>query len=433
MPTSSTPRKRAAPSNAKKPTIISLYTGAGGLDLGFEAAGFDTRVAIEFDQDAVKTLRHNRDWTVIDDDIHSDRASSANLLKASGLGSGEASILIGGPPCQPFSKSGYWANGDALRLADPRASTLGAYLRVLRDTLPEVYLIENVPGLAFSAKDEGLEFLRKEIRKINRQTGAKYSFTTAVLRAVDFGVPQDRQRVFIVGHRDGLEFSFPEPTHKGLGADNVISLFGTDALPAPLTVWDAIGEFEDDDDPSLAITGKWADLLATIPEGKNYLHHTDRGAGLPLFGWRRRYWSFLLKLAKNLPSWTIAAQPGPAIGPFHWKNRRLSARELALIQTFPADYEVIGTLRAAQKQIGNAVPSALAELLGLEIRRQFLGATNVRSNLKLLPQRKGAPPPPEPTLAVARKYRNLVGEHEAHPGTGKGYGATRRATGTTQG
>jgi len=429
MPTSFSNPKRTSPRRASRPSIISLYTGAGGLDLGFEAAGFDTRVAVEFDSDAVKTLRHNRDWTVIDDDIHSDRASSTNILKASGLKVGDAALLIGGPPCQPFSKSGYWANGDALRLADPRASTLGAYLRVLRDTLPQAYLIENVPGLAFSSKDEGLAFLKKEIRKINKQTGSKYSFSTAVLRAVEFGVPQDRQRVFIIGHREGLEFEFPEPTHKVASAENVIPLFGSHDLAPALTAWDAIGDLEDDGSLELALTGKWAELLATIPEGKNYLHHTDRGAGLPLFGWRRRYWSFLLKLAKGLPSWTIAAQPGPAIGPFHWKNRRLSAKELARLQTFPLEYEVLGSLRAAQKQIGNAVPSALAELLGLEIKRQFLGdKSTARAPLTLLPQRRANTPPPEQVASVPAKYRKLAGDHEAHPGTGKGYGAARRAT-----
>ena len=428
MRTLPTEHKRASTRRGKRPSVISLYTGAGGLDLGFEAAGFDTRVAVEFDQDAVKTLRHNRDWPVIDDDIHSDRASSANLLKTSGLREGDASLLIGGPPCQPFSKSGYWANGDALRLADPRASTLGAYLRVLRDTLPQAYLIENVPGLAFSSKDEGLEFLKKEIQKINRETGSSYSFSTAVLRAVDYGVPQDRQRVFIIGHREGLEFEFPNPTHRTAGVEDVITPRGSHDLSRALTAWDAIGDLEDDDSPILAITGKWAELLPTIPEGKNYLHHTDRGPGLPLFGWRRRYWSFLLKLAKSMPSWTIAAQPGPAIGPFHWKSRRLSAKELGRIQTFPDGYEVLGSLRAAQKQIGNAVPSALAELLGLEIRRQFMGQKGLDpARLTLLPSYRADLPPPEPIAPVPANYRKLVGTHEAHPGTGKGYGAVRRA------
>lgn len=408
-------------------TAISLYTGAGGLDLGFEAAGFATRVAVEFDLDAVRTLRHNRDWSIVDDDIHSDRASSAKLLKLARLREGDASVLIGGPPCQPFSKSGYWASGDALRLADPRASTLGAYLRVLRDTLPAAYLIENVPGIAFSAKDEGLEFIKREIKKINRATGCRYSFNAAVLRAAEHGVPQDRQRVFIVGHRDGLSFDFPKPTHRLPEDDAISSLFDA-GKQVCLTAWDAIGDLEDDDDPSLAVTGKWAELLPSIPEGKNYLHHTDRGGGIPLFGWRRRYWNFLLKLAKGLPSWTIAAQPGPAIGPFHWKNRRLSVHELCRLQTFPEGYEVVGSLRAVQKQLGNAVPSALAEAIALEMRRQFFGESNLNAQeLTLPPVKRGATPAPEPVLPVPAHYRSLAGDHEAHPGTGKGYGALRRA------
>src|SRR4051812_13432637 len=125
--------------------VISLFTGAGGLDLGFEAAGFDTRVAVEIDRDAVVTIRANREWPVMHDAIHSDAGSPANILKAAKLERGEDAVLIGGPPCQPFSKSGYWARGDALRLADPRASTLGAYLRVLREALPKAFLLENVP------------------------------------------------------------------------------------------------------------------------------------------------------------------------------------------------------------------------------------------------------------------------------------------------
>lgn len=407
-------------------SVISLYTGAGGLDLGFEAAGFATAVAVEFDADAVRTLRHNRDWPVVDDDIHSDRASSAQLLRLGRLREGDASVLIGGPPCQPFSKSGYWATGDARRLADPRASTLGAYLRVLRDTLPKAYLIENVPGIAFSEKDEGLSFIKREIKKINKATGSRYTFNAAVLRAVEFGVPQDRQRVFIVGHRDGLPFDFPESTHRVLSSERGAMLFGDDKKQA-LTAWDAIGDLEDDDDSSLIVTGKWAQLLPSIPEGKNYLHHTARGDGMPLFGWRRRYWNFLLKLAKDLPSWTIAAQPGPAIGPFHWKNRRLSAQELCRLQTFPKDYTVLGHLRAVQRQLGNAVPSALAEILALEMRRQFFADSTANSaEASLIPKVRPARPQAEPIAAVPIEYRSLVGDHTAHPGTGKGYGAVLR-------
>ncbi len=98
-----------------------------------------------------------------------------------------------------------------------------------------------------------------------------------------------------------------------------------------------------------------------------------------------RYWSFLLKLHPEKPSWTIQAQPGTAIGPFHWNNRRLTMREMARIQTFPDDVEVLGGNSNVQKQIGNAVPSAIGELLGKEIRRQFFGEKVSSKNLKLIP------------------------------------------------
>lgn len=134
---------------------ISLFTGIGGLDFGFEAAGFNTRVAVELDAACCHTIRMNRTWAVIERDIHA--VTSKKILKAGKLRVGEADVLTGGPPCQLFSKSGYWARGDARRLDDPRADTLTAYLRVLRDTQPKAFLLENVYGLAYKGKDEGLD------------------------------------------------------------------------------------------------------------------------------------------------------------------------------------------------------------------------------------------------------------------------------------
>lgn len=400
---------------------ISLYTGAGGLDLGFEAAGFHTAVAVEVDSEAVTTLRANRSWPVFDRDIHT--IDSAELLAAARIGEGEADVLIGGPPCQPFSKAGYWANGDTLRLDDPRAGTLAAYLRVLRDTLPRAFLLENVPGLAYHGKSEGLELIRRTIDRINRERRTSYALSVRRLNAADYGVPQLRERVFVVGAREGEHFGFPAPTHQPLPEDGQEVLA---SLPTHAAAWDALADInEDDARPDLQMRGKWADLLPTIPEGHNYLWHTERGGGLRLFGWRRRFWSFLLKLAKDRPAWTIQAQPGPAVGPFHWKNRRLSPRELCRLQTVPDDYYVLGTLAAVQRQLGNAVPSALAEILARAIRKQVF-RDEVDERPLLVPSPKRPIPEPEPVRSVPRKYRALVGLHEAHPGTGKGYAAERR-------
>jgi DNA (cytosine-5)-methyltransferase 1 len=398
---------------------ISLYSGAGGLDYGFEAAGFETRVALDIDPIACRFITQNRDWAVLEGDVasHSSRA----ILRTASLRRGDADILIGGPPCQPFSKSGYWATGDAKRLDDPRAGTLGQYLRVLRDTLPEVFLLENVPGFAFSKKNEGLELIRRGIESINKATGANYSFDAKVLNAADFGVPQNRERVFIVGARGGRLFNFPTPTH---GSDEMIR-FGF-RREKYRTAWDAFkGLPANPKDPTLNLTGKWADLLPTIPEGENYLWHTERGGGQPLFGWRTRYWNFMLKLAKDQPAWTIQAQPGPATGPFHWKNRKLSIAELARLQTFPDDLKFDCNRSDAQRLLGNAVPSALAEILGREIRQQYFGQ-KLKQPPVLAPSFRSGPPAKEPTKRLPAKYRSLVGEHEAHPGTGKGRGAKAR-------
>ncbi|UJX46297.1 DNA cytosine methyltransferase [Xanthobacter sp. YC-JY1] len=397
---------------------ISLFTGAGGLDLGFEAAGFETAVALELDARCVTTLRANRPWPVIDRDILG--VATADLLSVGGLRAGAADVLIGGPPCQPFSKSGFWASGEAKRLDDPRAGTLGAYMRVLEEARPRAFLIENVEGLGFRGKDEGLRLITSELARINAAHGTRYSASIAVLNAADYGVPQLRRRLFVIGARDGRPFEFPAASHVDPNLGDPV-----DNRPPYRTAWDALHDVVVDE-PSLALTGKWARLLPSIPEGQNYLWHTDRGGGLPLFGWRRRYWSFLLKLAKAQPAWTLQAQPGPATGPFHWSSRRLSMREMARLQTLPDDFVVTGTVADAQRQLGNAVPSLLGEVLARAIASQLLGVRVDPDRLALALRAAPPAPPPERVAKVPSAYLGLRGEHDAHPGTGKGYRASGR-------
>jgi DNA (cytosine-5)-methyltransferase 1 len=399
----------------QKLKIISLYTGAGGLDLGLEAAGFENAVCVELDRDSCETIRANRTWRVIHDDIHN--LKSEQILDSAGLSAGEVDMLVGGPPCQPFSKSAYWRTGDVKRLSDPRADTLDAFMRVVRDTTPAVFVLENVRGLVYQGKDEGLRYISSYLDEINKQTGTNYQLSWRPLQAAQFGVPQRRERIFLVAHRDGNEFKFPEPTHCLPEERQVEEANGRTKQPC-LTAWDAFGDL-DEPDEDLALSGRWADLLPSIPEGENYLWHTDRRGGLPLFGWRTRYWSFLLKLAKNKPSWTVQAQPGSAVGPFHWSNRRLSTRELCRLQTFPDGYEIRGQRTSQQRQIGNAVPSLLAEVLGREIRRQLFNH-KIRVKPVLQRPRLGEAPNEERVEEVPVKYHDLIGDHLAHPGTGKG-------------
>lgn len=402
--------------------LVSLFAGAGGLDAGFEAAGFRTAAAVEMDKDCCATLRSNWDWPILARDVHS--VTGGELLSAGGIAQGDVHVLLGGPPCQPFSKSAYWTNGDTQRLKDGRAGTLQEYMRLVEELLPHVFLLENVHGMNYSGKEEGFLLIDRLTDRINARCGTSYHVCWKVLNAADYGVPQLRERFFLVASRDGRRFVFPPRTHGPPDALEEGRLFDG---PEPYVVaWDAIGNGRVDTGPEdLTVKGRWADLLPSIPEGENYLWHTKRKGGLPLFGWRTRFWTFLLKLAKESPSWTIQAQPGPAVGPFHWENRRLSVAELAAIQTFPPGYRFVGSRVSVQRQIGNAVPSLLAEVLAREVLRQCFGREiETGPALAVTPQRPI--PPPEPVRSVPRKYLSRVGDYDDHPGTGKGPAARER-------
>lgn len=394
--------------------------------MGLEAAGFDIAGCVEMDPDARRSLSWNRPhWPLLDlpTDAPGDllAVSPSDVVEFFDLTPGGVDLLAGGPPCQPFSKSALWVNGKTSQLDDPRTRTLDAYFGVLDAALPRVMLLENVEGFAprrgSTAPGQALPLIERALAKVNARHGTCYQPSLLRLDAADYGVPQHRRRVFVVAEREGAGLSTPPPTHH--------------EHPAPrkqrwATAWDALADVpSDQSQESLVPTGRWAELLRSIPEGHNYQWHTPGGQGEPLFGWRTRYWSFLLKLAKSQPSWTVQALPGPATGPFHWSSRRLSVRELCELQTFPRDSLVSGGYRAAVRQVGNAVPSAVGELLGLSIRRELFG-TRVRRQLRLTPELRPDCPDPEPPAPVPNTYLNLRGTHAAHPGPGNGPGAIRR-------
>jgi len=396
-------------------TVVSLFSGCGGLDYGFEAAGWHIPFRNDVDSHSCRTLRLNGDGAALCAPV--EGLSPRDIRKHVGNGKNAVDLVIGGPPCQPFSKSAYWSRGDTRRLEDPRANTLNEYFRIVEDLTPKAFLLENVHGISYSGKEEGFQFLIQRIRDINRKKGTDYKPCWRVINAADYGVPQLRVRFFLVAFRDGKNFKFPEPTHGDVDAVNP-SLFDIDREPYT-TAWDAIHDIQPDNDEKLAVGGKWANLLPSIPEGENYLWHTDRKGGLPLFGWRTRYWSFLLKLAKNRPSWTIQAQPGSAVGPFHWENRKLSRREMAAIQTFPEAFNIDSPRAEIQRQIGNAVPSLIAEMLGRALREQLLSERYEGPPVLAVERAKHTPAPAE-VEPVQAEYMDLVGKHAPHPGTGKG-------------
>ncbi|GAA3802382.1 DNA cytosine methyltransferase [Nocardioides panacisoli] len=335
---------------------ISLFSGAGGLDLGAERAGYHVRAAVEYDRDAALTMEKNFSGLaspVIQGDILD--IPTREILRAAGLkGRERPELLIGGPPCTPFSKSGFWLEWKREGL-DPDASLLQAYTRVLAEAKPRAFVLENVYALTYNNKASRPAFTRllKELHE------AGYEFNYRVLNAADYGVPQARPRLFIVGVRKGGKVpELPEPTHGGLWERRAS---GNGARPH-VTAGEALAGLVTDPEPTEVVRGTWGHLLPGIPPGDNYLYYTaERGHPEPQFTYRSRYWSFLLKLDPNKPSPTIQAQPGPNVGPFHWESRRLRVAEVKRLFTFPDEFELVGTRARVQAQLGNSVPPLLAQ------------------------------------------------------------------------
>ncbi|MGH3220340.1 MAG: DNA cytosine methyltransferase [Streptosporangiaceae bacterium] len=335
---------------------VSLFAGAGGLDLGAERAGYEVRAAVEWDRDAASTMEKNFDHLaspVIQKDILD--TSTAEILRAAGLRSGQRpELLIGGPPCTPFSKSGFWLEWKREGL-DPDASLLQAYTRVLAEARPHRFVLENVYALTYNnkASQPALQRLLREIDAAGYHTDAK------VLNAADYAVPQARPRLFIIGvPKDEPLPSLPRPTRGGQWERRMSG----DPERPHMTAGEALAGLATEPEPGEAVNGKYGHLLPAIPPGDNYLFYTDRrGHPEPLFRWRGKYWSFLLKLSPDKPAPTIQAQPGPYVGPFHWDNRRLRIGEIKRLFTYPDDFEFVGSRSSIQAQIGNSVPPLLAE------------------------------------------------------------------------
>ncbi|MGO9159964.1 MAG: DNA cytosine methyltransferase [Streptosporangiaceae bacterium] len=335
---------------------ISLFSGAGGLDLGAERAGYQVRAAVEWDRDAAATMEKNFGH-LTSPVLHKDilATPTREITRAAGLRQRERpDLLIGGPPCTPFSKSGFWLEWKREGL-DPDASLLQAYTRVLADARPRRFVLENVYALTYNNKASRPAFERL-LREID---AAGYHCQAKVLNAADYGVPQGRPRLFIIGvPNDEPLPRFPEPTHGGRWERRLTG----DPQRKHVTTGDALAGLVTDPEPGEAVNGKYGHLLPAIPPGDNYLFYTEqRGHPDPLFRWRSKYWSFLLKLSPDKPAPTIQAQPGPYVGPFHWENRRLRIGEIKRLFTFPDAFDFVGSRASVQAQLGNSVPPLLAE------------------------------------------------------------------------
>jgi DNA (cytosine-5)-methyltransferase 1 len=341
-------RTRAKPDQT--PTVVALFAGGGGLNLGFRLAGFETLLATDFDADAAATFATNLPAVpFIQADIrHLTRANLAAILNGR-----KVDIVIGGPPCQGFSTLGDQLQGD------PRNTLFEAYARIVAWLEPRAILLENTSYL----RSQFNGAYEREIRHALESLG--YSVDTQVLDAADFGAAQHRRRIFFVGTRDGHPFSWPAPTH-GPGRASPLA-----------TVGEAIMDIADVERhaalPNHSALNHSERVLARyrlIPEGGRLPPPQE----LPPEIRRRNFGNTYKRLHRERPSLTLV--PGNNAFPVHpTEDRSLTPREGARLQGFPDDYIFAGNRAEQCRLVGNAVPVPLASALAGSLRSHLAGDT----------------------------------------------------------
>lgn len=352
-------------------SAISLFSGAMGLDLGIEAAGFKIRVCLEMDDSAVATIRRNTSIPVINKDINN--VSADEILTAAGLKKEDVYLIVGGPPCQAFSTAGKQRG-----LSDFRGNVILQYLRVVSEIKPKYFILENVRGI-LSAKLNDIPDDYHEYDNIKYEKGSVLVFLTdqfkklgynisyALLNAANYGVPEKRERVIIIGHI-GERIPIPSPTHSQHGA------FGTKKW---VTLRDAIGDLQASDNlrfvPLRPGTEKY---MQEVKEGCNWtslapeVAEKAMGKAYKLSGGRT---GFLRRLKYDEPAPTLVTSPVmPATLLCHpTELRPLSIEEYARIQQFPDSWVFEGNINKIYKQIGNAVPVGLGLAVGRQIMKHI--------------------------------------------------------------
>ena len=268
---------------------LSLFSGAGGLDIGFHQAGFHAVEMVEIEERFAATLHAN-----CGDDrfFGAARPLCRDVREYVPPIKERIDFIIGGPPCQTFSAAGRRAGG-VVGTADERGQLFMTYVSLLKKLKPRGFLFENVAGI--TGANGGRDWL--EICEAFRSAG--YRVTYRVLDAADFGVPQHRERMFIVGTRD-VEFAFPRPTH---GPDSLAAL---PHYSAGIAVSDAP---QDEYEGPVGVNGRYGNLLAEIPPGLNYSYFTEKlGHPRPVFAWRSKFSDFLYKADPDRPVRTIKAR-----------------------------------------------------------------------------------------------------------------------------
>lgn len=342
--------------------VLSLFSGGGGLDIGFHDAGFTIVECNELVQDFATTLSLNSNYR--------GRLSDSKIvcmdINDYDPDVEDIDFIIGGPPCQTFSAAGARAAG-VNGMDDDRGNLFREYVRILQKLKPKGFLFENVYRIVGAQRGKPWKLIQEAFQEVG------YSLHWRILDAADFGVPQFRERLIIVGLQDG-DYQFPYPTHGPDSRDN------RPYYSAKMAIENVISKTK-----GSSIGGRHGHLLNDIPPGLNYSFYTERmGHPTPHFGWRSKFSDYLYKADPDTPVRTIKAQGGQYTGPFHWKNRTFTVEELKRLQTFPDDYEINGNRQKVIHQLGNSVPPQLARILALSIAQQVFNR-KLPFEIELLP------------------------------------------------
>lgn len=371
--------------------VISLFSGAMGLDIGLAKAGLNVVIGQDFDASCVKTMRANG-HKVLEGDIR--EIEPQQLLSLTGLHIGEPFLICGGPPCQPFSTA-----GKRLGINDPRGSLFMDFIRMIDYIRPRFFVMENVKGIMsaplkhvpLAERDEKdpeqrlgtvLDVILSEFNKLG------YKTVYGVLDAVNYGVPQFRERFVLIGSRDNEDIFLPIPTHFQMHQNQEYQW---------QSVRSVIEDLEFDSGECATLSDERLKFLKMVPQGGNWRDLPEDIIPIAMGG---AYTSgggkvgFYRRLSYDQPSPTVVTSPvQKATMMCHpTQNRPLSVKEYARIQQFPDNWIFTGTTAAKYRQIGNAVPVGLAEAIGNAViavadksavieTKRFRG-TNVHNRIK---------------------------------------------------
>lgn len=354
----------------EKRKAISLFSGAMGLDIGLANAGIDVVIGQDFDENCVATMRANG-HNVLGGMIQN--ISAEQLLSLSGMKKGDPFLICGGPPCQPFSTA-----GKRLGINDPRGSLFMDYVRMVDEIRPRFFVFENVKGM-LSAKlldPDGkptsslvLDVILSEFERLH------YKMIYGVLDAVNYGVPEFRERLIIIGSRDQEDVFLPVPSHFYLHQKKEYRW---------KTLGETIRDLEDNPGECAAFSEERKKYFAMVPEGGNWRDLPENVVREAMGG---AYESgggkvgFYRRLSYSQPSPTCVTSPiQKATAMCHpTKLRPLSVREYARIQQFPDDWILTGNLTSKYRQIGNAVPVGLGKAIGEAVIATADGTAEIKT------------------------------------------------------